>query len=531
VSARAAARYAPAGALLAVAPLAAFLAGNGYPFLSPEAAIGAAACLAVGALVALCAALGLTLGALVLGAGTALALDFLYGAHFSKAAFVGVPFACIGLALLLRRHAALVVGAAAAAFLLATLAIAPTAAGDAPHRAHAARAPAGVQLPPVLLHLILDEHIGLDGLPRELAETAALERELRESYAGDGFRLYAGAYSEYSQTRNSIANLLNFTSHEDPWSHLVRGEAKPYVLARSAYFQRLAELGYTLHLYQSDYIDLCRVQDLPYARCASYRANSIGSLRASPLDTGERVRFIFNSLLETSSYLARMRLAYARLRQAAPGLALPQWQPGVSRVGPLAVLPVMDALERDLRSAAPGQAYVAHLLIPHFPYVLDESCRPRERIEDWRYNFSAPLTAEVDVNSADSRAERYRHYYGQIRCQQALLGRLFAALKAAGAWDSALVVVHGDHGSRIFRNLPTARNAARLTREDLNDGYSTLFALRKPGVEPGIAPGMRPLQELLAEAFGVPMKPLARKVYLRNDGGRPLARVALQDLR
>jgi hypothetical protein len=66
-----AAAYALAGALLAAAPLVAFLGTNGYPFLSAEAAVLLAACLGAGALMSLAAAPGTTPAALMLGAGAA----------------------------------------------------------------------------------------------------------------------------------------------------------------------------------------------------------------------------------------------------------------------------------------------------------------------------------------------------------------------------------------------------------------------------------------------------------------------------
>jgi hypothetical protein len=253
-------------------------------------------------------------------------------------------------------------------------------------------------------------------------------------------------------------------------------------------------------------MDFCRVPGVPYAACVRYRANSIGALPATGLGTLERARFIVNSLLATSSYLSRLR---GRLGYHA-----------VNRVGPIPVLPVLRRLEHDLRRSARGQAYFAHLLIPHYPYVLDESCRVRDRIAEWLYNVVAH---DVPVpNTADSRTERYRRYFAQIRCQQALLGRLFDAMRDAGVWHDALVLVHGDHGSRIVRRMPFAENAGLLTAEDFRDTFSTLFALRAPGVPAGVVQGPRALPGLLREALGLPAAEDAARVYLRSADGRSL---------
>ena len=508
-----------AAALLFAAPLVAFLTTNEYPLLSAEAGILLAACAAAGVVLGSAAALGMTAAALVLGAATALAIDFAYGAHFSKPAFVLVPLVCLGLAALLRRHYALVVAAAAFVFLATTMLIPSTVARDLAQPGNAGQ-PAGGNDGPVILHVVLDEHIGIDGLPHELPETAAFARWLTETYLQAGFRVYSGAYSEYFDTRNSIANLLNFSSDEGKWSHLARGQERPYVLTDSAYFRHLASLGYRLHVYQSDHIELCRVPGVAYASCFHYLSNSIGAIDQTTLGTAERAQFIFNSFIATSKYLDKVRMVLRKLAGA-------EWDRAVSRVGPLAVLPVMQRLERELRSASRGNAYFAHLLIPHYPYVLDASCRMRAEIEQWLYNTPAAKAPDDAVqNSAGSRAERYLRYFDQIRCQQLLLNRLFDALKDAGAWDDAIVIVHGDHGSRIVRNMPVEANAARLTPGDIDDAYSTLFAVRKGGAQPGMARGARPLQELLGDTFDLPVGKFAPKVYLRATDERlmPLPR-------
>jgi hypothetical protein len=478
---------AAAAALLAAAPLVVFLTGNAYPLASPEAGALLAACVAAGAVLGLSAFLGATVAALLLGAGAVLALDLLFGLHASKAALVLVPLAC----LVLRRHIALIITATLCVLLLAMLV--PRTAFARSDR-------------PVILHLVLDEHIGLEGIPRELPEGAAFARWLADAWVGHGFRVYAGAYSEYFDTRNSIANLLNFSSRGDDWAHLAEEQKKPYVLTESAYFRLLAARGYRLHVYQSDYMDFCRVPGLSYAGCSAYRANSIAALRRTDLDARERAQFILNSFLATSSYLKRLS-------------ALVDYE-AVSRIGPLAVVPVLQRLENDLRRAEPGEAYFAHLLIPHYPYAFDESCRVRAEIDEWLYNAVSPNPQTP--NTEASRAQRYPRYFAQIRCQQRLLERLFDAMKQAGVWDDALVMVHGDHGSRIAITAPLAAHAARLTERDLRDGFSTLFAVRKAGMAAGVAPGARALPQLLREALGLPVEPLAHKVYLRQAGQRAL---------
>lgn len=524
--------HALAATLLLAAPLVAFLKTNQYPLASAETGLLLGACAAAGALLAF-ATSRIPLGAaLILGGGLALSVDLIYGTRFSGTGLAFALVICLALAMALRRHIALVVAAASSVFLAATVLLPSSAAQDRSRGpgAEAAPRPAARDLP-VLVHLILDEHIGIDGLPRELAGSAELARRLTDDYVSQGFLIHAGAYSEYFDTRNSMANLLNFTSEDGDWAHLAEGKSKPYVLTESAYFRHLTELGYRLRVYQSDYLDYCRVPGVSYAACSRYRSNSIGSLPSTPLAVVERARFIFNSLLGTSRYLKRLRAAYAKVRAAVRSAALPAWEHGASRVGPLAVLPVLKQLEQELRSASRGRAYFAHLMMPHYPYVLDEACRVREKIGQWLNNDDPHAPSELEPNTAVTRAERYRNYFAQIRCQQVLLNRLFDALKDAGVWHDAIVILHGDHGSRIVQRSVVAQNAARLTREDFNDGFSTLFAVRLPGRGTGVVRGARPLQELLSEALGLPSAQGSRKVYLRTADEKGFTPFALSGFR
>jgi hypothetical protein len=528
-------RYIVAATLLLAAPLVAFLATNQYPVATPETGLLFAGCLAAGALLGFLSSRFAWLGVLILGGGTALCLNSLYGWPGSTAGLLLLLAACLAVAAALRRHLPAVLIAAGLVFIASTLLIPSSGAGEDRRPAAGATAarpqPAAAADLPVILHLVLDEHIGIDGLPPEVPGSAELARWLTESYVGQGFRVHPDAYSEYFETRNSLANLLNFTSEESDWAHLVEQQRKPYVLAESAYFRHLARLGYRLHVYQSDYLDYCRVPGVTYAGCAHYRANTIAALPAASLSIGERARFIRNSVLGTSHYLQRLHDKYMRIRAALPRLALPAWDDGVSRVGPLSVLPVLRELEADLRAAKPGDAYFAHLLIPHFPYMLDAQCRVRSSIDEWLYNIDPTASSELEPNNPAGRAARYERYFAQIRCEQRLVNRLFEAMREAGVWRTAIVVVHGDHGSRIVRRLPVQQTAASLTRSDLHDAFSTLFAAKLPGRAPGVVRDAKPLQALLADALGLAPVAGPAKVMLQDHeehGWRPFPLSALR---
>ena len=65
---------------------------------------------------------------------------------------------------------------------------------------------------------------------------------------------------------------------------------------------------------------------------------------------------------------------------------------------------------------------------------------------------------------------------------------LIEALRRSGQFERAIVLVHGDHGSRISQmSLGVQKN---LTSDDLRDAYSTSFAVKAPGIAPGYDTGL-----------------------------------------
>ena len=190
--------HAAAATLLIAAPLVAFLATNQYPLVRPEVGILLAACAAAGVLLGFATARRPVAAALLFGAGLALAVDLTFGLGHSTLALVATALTCLVVSAILRRHIALVVGAVSFAFLAATILAPSTVPGPGAGAGPGARTqPADAKHLPVLLHLILDEHIGIDGLPKEFAESADMERSLTDAYLKQGFRVYPGAYSEY----------------------------------------------------------------------------------------------------------------------------------------------------------------------------------------------------------------------------------------------------------------------------------------------------------------------------------------------
>ena len=123
------------------------------------------------------------------------------------------------------------------------------------------------------------------------------------------------------------------------------------------------------------------------------------------------------------------------------------------------------------------------------------------------------------INTPDSRIERYRAYFAQIRCTQHQLQVLFDKLRAAGRYDESTIIIHGDHGSRISIWNPNVTFSDRLSDQDIIDNYSTLYAVKQPGAPPAYDSSARSIQALFAETFlRRPLRPESGEIVLRGAG-------------
>jgi hypothetical protein len=379
-------------------------------------------------------------------------------------------------------------------------------------------------LPPIV-HLILDEHIGVEGIPVGIPGGREIKQDLADFYQRQGFRLYGRAFSQYYDTLNSIPNLLNFTSDDRDGSYFSRS-AVPQRLKKAAYLRSLSDRGYAIRVYQTDFLDFCSLPAVRIVSCNRYRSTSIGSIENLPISIHQKASFILRSFLDRSTGLEEIRIRYDALRRRAAtrGIPLPVW-PRDPRVGPISTMEVIEALRRDVRDGARGTVFFAHLLHPHYPYVYDASCGIRPDTSQWSDATSAELTG-LASNTAESRARRYALYFEQMRCLMARLEGVFDALKRSDAWEDAVLVVHGDHGSRIVRYAPRGAAADHMTPDDHSDAFSTLFAAKAPGREPGYELTVAPLQLLLADVAGVePAHAPGSDVFLYVRRFSPMRRV------
>ena len=507
--------YALLPSAILLAPVVAFLVGSNYSLARPEALLWMLGAIVVGAgLGAVVVRASAWPRTLVLTACITLFVDVRLAPvepwHLLLAA------AGIGVVVRLLGENALPILSAGFATLLVSLLVVPAEAPLQRASGSGAEArPARDDLPPVVV-VVLDEHMGLEGIPIDIDGGARTREAVRGVYERHGFRLYTRAYSQYAWTLDSLGNLFNFTADARSRAFIAETEA-PHVLRRNLFLQRAAREGYAIRVYQSDYLDFCRADGAPPEFCLQYKTSSAGSVQKEKLPWLEKAGLIGNTLLSKTVLAQGAAGLRGVLAKAGLPVGTADAQLGML-VGPYEAMKVLDRLEADLLSGARGRLFLAHLMIPHFPYTYDAECGIQRHTPPWMKSRDAAAPAVTGPESW--RRERYRRYFLQVQCLAHRLDRFFGALGAAGVLDDAVVVVLGDHGTRANERDPTPDSLAALEPKYLVDNFSALFAARGPGVKPGLEERRYPLVKAFAEVLGHNGPPPTTESLLLFQPGR-----------
>ncbi len=437
---------------------------------------------------------------------------------FAKGLAYGACLGTLGLCWLLRQHLSTILIAIFTALLVSTAVIESLEPYSEFSRTAAKDANIGGEArSDLIVHLLLDEFTGIAGIPTEIPGGKELREELQAFFIANGFRLFGNAIGEYQQSRNSIAGTFNFTAGPEP-NGLYEG-TRPYVLSRNAYFEKLSADGYGINVYQSTYMDYCRGQPRLVKQCYTYRSDATNWLKEAELSDADKLNFVLGQYLRLSNIVEKPLKAYTKLERYAgrEGIALPPLPEWSVNPAIFIAMAALDHLLEDIVSGSRGRAYFAHLLMPHGPFVVDAQCALRSDFDGWISN-NPPYRKE---NSETERALRFPFYFEQIRCMQARLQVLFDRLRSAGLFDDATIIIHGDHGSRINRIPMRAKNRDQISKSDLLDGFSTLFAAKSPHLEPGYDDSLAPISRLLAKAIGQPelSTPAGSGVVIYLEGG------------
>jgi hypothetical protein len=349
---------------------------------------------------------------------------------------------------------------------------------------------------PVVLHVILDEYIGPEGLPIDLAP-AGFKQQYEAFYVDRGFRLFGKAYSEYPKTMWAIPALLSLSPGKFAPDLLTPDSSdNNYHLARNDYFARLASIGYTVRVHQSSFIDLC--PDNGAATCRTYSTSSLDMLPRLNVPITTKLAIVGGTFLGQSEAYSRAKEKYQTTRvRLQEHVSLPKWNWEQGTPAPVGTMPMFDAVADELSKAQRGTFVFAHFLLPHYPYVYDASCE-QPPAGKWltRSDYDRANVPGGIMNVPDGRAERYQGYFQQMLCAQKKVDELIAAIPPS-LRDDAVIIVQGDHGSRISLVDPTTVAPVAPAASDYADMFSTLFAVRSPSIEHGYDTRVTPITCLL----------------------------------
>ena len=396
----------------------------------------------------------------------------------------GVVFAVVaGLIWVTRDHALRIIGVGSMAFSAAVLVTASPLV-PAPFNFDTQESPTTQS--PSVIHLILDEHGGPGGLPPEIFSDQQ-KVDLIERYERQGFKVYTNVSASAHETKFSIFNLMNGQtttpeSLREAWRPFRFDKQSQrgfeYEMKTNQYLASAIARGYQVHVLQSSYLDICTEAFEERFDCRSYPHTSASVLRDLALSPSDRKLILFG-LINWKLTSQRSSFLYDEWSRTGPGERISQrlHAEAPNRLPPLVAWQMLDYFSQELSKAPRGQVLVAHLLLPHRPYVFDAHCNIVPSVE-WR-------EGDKKIDNVESRREIYLRYYGQMACADKRIAALISAALRNPLLRDATFIIHGDHGSRNGPYYASTLGPTYSKSDFENDWYTTLFAIRSPSTIAG----------------------------------------------
>lgn len=349
---------------------------------------------------------------------------------------------------------------------------------------------------PAIIHIVLDEFMSLDAAVRIGMLDKGLAEKVNADYVSRGFRVYSATRSVADATRISLSNLLGLGDPTQPADYNVeqlrRNGAKYFIIKENRWVDHLKSLGYHITTIGTDHFDICsRGVD----ECYVYRNNGEGHFMNQ--FTGAFLqRMVFPLLVMDFHFynrrhvgdVALYRLVSKKLRKAGFKIV-----PRGFQTRPGSALAVVDELKSRFKNIGPGQAFFVHILMPHYPHILDENCNLKP-LGEW-------TLIDYDKEEA-SDVERYASFAKQMSCtHKRTIAVIDTVLSSAGG-KNAIIFIHGDHGLRIMNKEGNVRPDSNLPPEIISDALDPMFTVKATNVlEPGVdsTPGI--MQSIFRDIF------------------------------
>ena len=462
--------YIVLGPLALTAPLTSFLGFYGIPLLSAEVIFLFSILVLIGLIVGLVMALGGNLMQALISSGIIILLVFsetersllyLPGIRFRYVLLLSIFLVTLFL-YFLREHRVRFLLIVFSAIWLTGWA---TPNQDITQVSEKSNHLPNASLPPYI-HIILDEHIGIEGIPPAFDKNNKFSLKLKKKYIDQGFLVFGRAYSRFFDTTASLSSSLNFQSSSnsaDNYSVQIEKDfgfrpipvvGGSFGFRPNALFETLANRGYIINAFGPNTFSYCddnATTTIRFGKCVIH---------------GHGLKHFHNEFMILHNYMRKLRLhtMYAAIAQIF----------GLQEINiaayPGAFQTVVSANEfiDFLGEGKRGNAYFIHLNLPHSAYVFDEKCLYRD---DW--NFFKKK--EID--------ETYARYLKQIQCAHVMVDKVINKLNSNPETQDSTIIVSGDHGSRIPASA--IYRGPLFSSEEYIQFFSTFFAVHSPSFAPG----------------------------------------------
>jgi len=376
-------------------------------------------------------------------------------------------------------------------------------------------------LPPIV-HLILDQQIGPDGVPEGVEGGHQVRRSMVQFFSDRGFRIYPKAFTHFAATLESIPDIMNGAVTPSARKYLYQKDGHT-ILANNAWLGYLDKKNYNIKVIQSIYLDFCKPKTFRISYCITYNPADTRIIHEFDLTILDKSGWLFSYFLSVDHEILTkiLNLSLYNLNKflIASGIEISIPDVRELSLSPVATYKLRNLMKDHLRTLKPGEVLFAHLLLPHHPYLFEADCAIKPDISNWYHREHTLWWRGLKLSSKEYKL-RYKAYFKQIGCTLKLLDEWLVALKKSGTLDSAIVIVHGDHGSLISASEVYSEFAAQISDRDIIDSYSTLFAIKAPGLNGGLAKETRSVQSLFAElAMGRNEIEIHQDIFLRPDDG------------
>lgn len=338
-----------------------------------------------------------------------------------------------------------------------------------------------------IIYVVLDEMIGPEGIDRSVPGGEETYEAVRGLFERHQFKLYGKAFSRHFLSVRAIPATLNFDFNEDYAGRLSKYASRSATeLGQVALFDRMAADGFRVKVRQSAHINFCAASDV---ECVSFPSFNPQSAYANIGSAAYRA-----TMLVMQEAFAESYLLYNVTRILVPVFGDPS--DVVPTFFDIHGFPLwFDEFAEDVTNAKPGQMFFTHFLLPHNPAVLNASCEAQRR---WVSPYYLVEQRNLTGTQFDAmRSQFYSWYYGQVGCLLSKLDGFLTKIEEMPSLQQATIVFHGDHGSRIS----SGHFIENLSKRDMIDNYSALYAIKGPGIEPGYDSRKVSIQRLTAEYF------------------------------